>query len=248
MLSPGDRGVGARQVARLHVTQRQPAPQRGVLLPAHVATVLGQPRRGLVELALGDQHLNERRRCAGRDRTRCAPIVGDAGEHPARGIPLPGGGVGPCGLEPETRALRVRASLRDQLERPARGQSRFASGPEPELVEQPAQRLERLGAVLGQRALQGLEGAQRIAPARAQVRLQPPRREIRLPLELPEERGPNRIRRLAQRAHGRDAVARQAADGGQPFPERAGEVAVGRGELRQLGRERIRLMEPFAAP
>ena len=170
------------------------------------------------------------------DRDRCAPIVRDSGEHPPGRLRLPRRGVHPRGLEPEPRPLGIGAPFGHQLERAPLGDPRLPAGLSAKLVEQPAEGVERRRPILGEGRLQRLERALRIAPAGAEIGLQPLGDGVVLTLELAHEPGPDRVGRLAQRGRGGGAIPREPADGRQPLPEGAFEIAVGDGELGQLRR------------
>ena len=73
------------------------------------------------------------------------------------------------------------------------------------------------------------------------------RGQIVLPVELAEELGVDRVGRLAERAHRRDPITGEPADGGEPLAERTQIVPIGVRELSQLRGEGVRPVELLAA-
>ena len=209
--------------------------------------MLGQTTGGLVELAFTNQHLHEGGGRTGRDRARCGTVVRDARQHPARRVALSRRRIGARGLEPRARALGLPASFGDQLEHPALGLPRLAPGHGAQLVCQPPECVHRDAGIRWQRALERLERAERIAPPRAQIGLEPPGRQVVLVAQPGQQIGPHRVGSLAQRAHGGHAIPRNAPDRGQPLAQRPREVAVGEVQLRHLGSEGVRPAQLLAA-
>ena len=146
--------------------------------------MLGEAAGSLVELPFADEDLDQRRGRPGGDGAGRRSIVGDAGEHSARGLALSRRGVCACGIQPDARAVLLPAPLRNELERLALRLAPVSAGDGTELVAQPPQRLQGRGRIGRQVVLQPIERPERITPAGTQVRLEPSRRKVVLPAQV----------------------------------------------------------------